>query len=316
MPVPTTDPIIVAPTPMPIRADDSLDHDKLARNVEKWLKTDLDGFVVVSYGGEELHFGEPDKVASVKTVAQAHKGQKFVIAGIDTPSPVEAVRLANVYAEAGADMVRVRIPGGQGTGRARGATVGYYGDGPGRRSGGGGVVDYYEEVTKGSPVPVVVIHQPRAGLNPDATPEEIGEITALDNVFAYIISLNYRWECRIPPFIAPGVKLWTCNGSITLPGAMLGADGACMFFANWGPHLVKNIIKLAMQGKYAEANKIQQSMVHADYIGMTLGTAALKAGLNMLGYEATVCRKPMTPLTKAQEAELRAAFVECGLLEK
>ena len=91
MTIPTNDPIIVAPTPMPLKANDNIDHDKLARNVERWLDTDLSGFVVVSYGGEELHFGEPDKVAAVKTVAQAHKGEKFVIAGIDTPSPTEAV---------------------------------------------------------------------------------------------------------------------------------------------------------------------------------------------------------------------------------
>ena len=249
MPVPESDPIVVAPTPMPLRSDDTLDHDKLAINVEKWLDTELSGFVVVSYGGEELHFGEADKVASVKTVAQAHRGERFVIAGIDTPSPTEAIRLANVYAEAGADMVRVRIPG-----EAR------------NRRAAAGPIEYYEEVTANSPVPVVVIHQPRAGLNPDATPEEIGEITAMDNVFAYIISLNYRWECRIPKFIAPGVKLWTCNGSIVLPGGMFGADGGCMFFANWGPGLVKRILELSLEGKYEEANRIQQSMTHADFL--------------------------------------------------
>ncbi len=298
MAVPTTDPIIVAPTPMPLRADDSLDHDKLARNVERWLDTDLSGFVVITYGGEELHFGEPDKVAAVQTVAAAHKGERFVIAGIDTPSPTEAVRLSNVYAEAGADMVRVRIPGA-----ARGGRV------------AGGPVEYYEEVTKGSPVPVVVIHQPRAGLNPDATPEQIGEITAMDNVFSYIISLNYRWECRIPKFIAPGVKLWTCNGSIVLPGGMFGANGACLFFGNWGPSLVKRILELSMEGQFEEANRIQQSMTHADYLGMSWGVAALKSGLNMLGYEATVPRKPTQPLSSEQEAQLRQAFVECGLLE-
>ncbi len=299
MPVPDTDPIIVAPTPMPLREDDSLDHDKLARNIERWLDTDLSGFVVVSYGGEELHFGEGDKVAAVKTVSEAHRGERFVIAGIDTPSPTEAVRLANVYAEAGADMVRVRIPGAARNGRAS-----------------SGPIDYYEEVTKKSPVPVVVIHQPRAGLNPDATPEQIGEITAMDNVFAYIISLNYRWECRIPQFIAPDVKLWTCNGSIVLPGGMFGANGGCMFFANWGPGLVKQILELSMEGKFEEANRIQQSMTHADFLGMSWGTAALKAGLNMLGYEATVPRKPTSPLTPDQEAQLRKAFVECGLLEE
>lgn len=298
MGIPDTDPIVVAPTPMPLRADDSIDHDKLARNVERWLDTDLSGFVVISYGGEELHFGEPDKVASVKTVSQAHNGERFVIAGIDTPSPTEAIRLSNLYAEAGADMVRVRIPGGGRKGRAT-----------------GGSIDYYEEVTKGSPVPVVVIHQPRSGLEPDATPEEIGEITAMDNVYAYIISLNYRWECRIPSFIAEGVKLWTCNGSIVLPGGMFGANGACLFFGNWGPGLVKRVLELSMEGRFEEANKIQQSMTHADFLGMNWGVAALKSGLNMLGYEATVPRKPTLSLTADQEAQLREAFVECGLLE-
>ncbi len=298
MTIPANDPIVVAPTPMPLRADDSLDHDKLARNIERWLDTDLSGFVVITYGGEELHFGEPDKLAAVKTVSEAHKGERFVIAGIDTPSQTEAVRLSNLYAEAGADMVRIRIPGAARGGRAS-----------------GGVIDYYEEVTKGSPVPVVVIHQPRSSLNPDATPEQIGEITSMDNVFSYIISLNYRWECRIPKFIAPGVKLWTCNGSIVLPGGMFGANGACLFFGNWGPGLVKRILELSMDGKFEEANRIQQSMTHADYLGMSWGVAALKAGLNMLGFEATVPRKPTMPLTPEQESELRAAFVECGLLE-
>jgi 4-hydroxy-2-oxoglutarate aldolase len=299
MHIPDTDPIVVAPTPMPLRTDDSIDHDKLARNVERWLDTELSGFVVITYGGEELHFGEPDKLAAVKTVSQAHRGERFVIAGIDTPSPTEAVRLSNLYAEAGADMVRVRIPGAAKDGRAS-----------------SGPIEYYEEVTKGSPVPVVVIHQPRNGLDPDATHEQIAEITAMDNVFSYIISMNYRWECRIPPYIANGVKLWTCNGSIVLPGGMFGANGACLFFGNWSPGLVKQVLELSMAGQFEEANRIQQSMTHADFLGMSWGVAALKAGLNMLGYEATVPRKPTAPLTTDQELELRAAFAECGLLEK
>lgn len=298
MTVPETDPIIVAPTPMPLRADDTIDHEKLARNTERWLDTDLSGFVVVSYGGEELHFGEPDKIAAVRTVSQAHMGRKFVIAGIDTPSPTEAIRLAHVYAEAGADMIRVRIPGATGGGRVA-----------------GGPVEYFEEVTKGSPVPVIAIHQPRAGLTPDATPEQIGEITALANVYAYIISMNYRWECRVPQFMADGVKLWTCNGSIVLAGGLLGAQGACLFFGNWGPQLVRQILELSMAGHFEEANRIQQSMTHADFLGMSWGVAALKSGLNMLGYEATVPRKPTLPLTLAQETELRSAFVEAGMLE-
>lgn len=299
MPVPAHDPIIVAPTPNPFRSDESIDLEKLARNIERWLKTPLSGFVVGSYGGEEFHIGEPEKVASVRTVAKAHKGQRFVIAGIDALSPTEAVRLANLYADAGADMVRVRIPP------------------PGRGSGTPGepVEKYFEQVTKKSPVPIVVIHQPKIAMSVDATPREIGEICSMDNVFAYIISLNFRWEARIPEVLPKKVKLWTCNGSLLLPGGMIGANGACLFFGNWGPRQAYDIIRFCMAGKYAEARAIQERITHADFLGMSWGNAALKAGLNMLGFEATVPRRPQLPLTPAQEAELREAFIEAGLLK-
>ena len=89
MAVPAEDPIIVAPTNTPFHADESVDYDALARNVERYLDTALSGFVVGSYGGEEFHMGEPEKVRCVKTVSEAHRGERFVIAGIDTLSPTE-----------------------------------------------------------------------------------------------------------------------------------------------------------------------------------------------------------------------------------
>ena len=98
-------PIIVAPTPTPFTKDESIDHALLAESVEKWCLTELSGFVLGTYGGEEFHLGEPDKLSIIDTVVQAHQGRRFVIAGIDTLSPTEAVRLAGLYAEHGADFV-------------------------------------------------------------------------------------------------------------------------------------------------------------------------------------------------------------------
>ena len=297
MQVPPDNPIVVAPTPNPVKPDDSIDFDKLARNVNRWLGTGLSGFVVGSYGGEEFHIGEPDKIQAVKTVSDAHEGQRFVIAGIDSPSPTEAVRLACLYAEAGADMVRVRIPALQRGLRASSSSV-----------------DYFEEVTRLSPVPVVVIHQPKDPGKVDTTPEEIGLITSLDNVYAYIISLNFRWEQRAATFVAPGVNYWTCNGSLLYPGASAGAQGACLFFGNWAPDKCREVIRLTMDGRHDEAIQLQKSLLHADYIGMTYGVAALKAGLNMLGFEATVPRRPVKPLSQEIRYELLQAFREAKIL--
>jgi dihydrodipicolinate synthase/N-acetylneuraminate lyase len=296
MPVPSSDPIIVAPTNMPFRADESLDLDALARNVDKFSSTALSGFVVGSYGGEEFHMGEPEKVSAIKTVVEAHAGRRFVIAGIDALSPTEAVRLSNLYAEAGADMVRVRIP--PATGRGNTAPI----------------QDYFEQVTEASPVPVVVIHQPKTAMRVDVTPDELRDITSMNNVFAYIMSLNYRYECRMPAFVDDKVKFWTCNGTLLMPGGMIGAVGACLLFGNWAPHIARDIIQACLDGRYAEAREMQERINHIDFLGMSWGVGVQKAGLNLMGYEGTVPRRPNLPLSDAQLSELKDALIEAGIM--
>ena len=296
MPIPSADPIVVAPTNMPFNSDESLDLDALSRNVDKFCETALSGFVVGSYGGEEFHMGEPEKVLSIKTVVEAHAGRKFVIAGIDALSPTEAVRLSNLYAEAGADMVRVRIPPADGKGNAA------------------PIQDYFEQVTSKSPIPVVIIHQPKTPMGVDVTPAEVRDITSFENVFAYIMSLNYRYECRISSFVSDAVKFWTCNGSLLMPGGMIGAVGACLLFGNWGPHIARDIIQACLDGRYAEARELQERINRIDFLGMSWGVGVQKTGLSLLGYEGTVPRKPNLPLSDTQISEVKDALIEARIL--
>ena len=287
---------IVAPTPTPFDHKDKPDLQLLEDNVLQWLDTGLSGFVVGSYGGEEFHLSPKEKNEIIRTVSQAHGGKRFVIAGIDTLSPTVASQQSEEYAKLGADMVRVRIP-----------KIPHI---PGSQS----VVDFFEIVTRNSPIPVIPIHQPKLPMDLDATPEEIGEISNLEGIYAYIISLNFRWESRVPPLINPKVQLWTCNGSLLVPGANIGAEGACLFFANWAPDLCRTVISLVQTGKFKQAQEIQKSIISADYIGMTKGVSALKAGLNLLGYKATKPRNPTPELSSDEIEELKEAFVQAGIL--
>ena len=296
MPIPSSDPIVVAPTNMPFKSDESLDLDALSRNVDKFCETALSGFVVGSYGGEEFHMGEPEKVLSIKTVVEAHAGRKFVIAGIDALSPTEAVRLSNLYAEAGADMVRVRIPPAAGKGNAA------------------PIQEYFEQVTSKSPIPVVIIHQPKTPMGVDVTPAEVRDITSFENVFAYIMSLNYRYECRISSFVADAVKFWTCNGTLLMPAGMIGAVGACLLFGNWGPHIARDIIQACLDGRYAEARELQERINRIDFLGMSWGVGVQKTGLSLLGYEGTMPRKPNLPLSDTQISEVKDALIEARIL--
>jgi 4-hydroxy-2-oxoglutarate aldolase len=138
----------------------------------------------------------------------------------------------------------------------------------------------------------------------------------MDNVFAYIMSLNYRYECRMAGFVAGDTKLWTCNGTLLMPGGMIGASGACLLFANWGPHIARDIIQACLDGRYQDARDLQESINHMDFLGMSWGVGVQKAGLTLMGYEGTVPRRPNLPLTDSQIAEIKQGLIQARIMNE
>ena len=289
---------IVAPTPTPF-TNDEVDYEKLSNNIEKWHNTSISGFVLGSHGGEEFHLSNDEKRQIIDTVVETNNKKRVIIAGIETPSPKVALNLINDYASRGVDFVRIRIP-------ATFRKGSMYSE---------GVVNYFENILRDSPLPVIVIHQPRTSLDPDISPEELSVISEIDGIVAYIISLNFRWETVIPKIISKKIHIWTCNGSLLFPGASIGATGACLFFGNWAPDKCREIIKLTLDGNFEKAISLQKNLISADYIGMSRGVGALKYGLNLLGYDATVPRLPTKPLSTDDQKLLNNAFKNASILE-
>ena len=294
--IPSVDqPIVVAPTPTPFRDDDeqSVDFGALERNVGRWLDTPLSGFVVVTANGEETMLSEAERLETVRTVASAHGGQKFVIAGVDERSTRETLRLSENYAKAGADFIRMRIP---------------------RNTPPDDLVSYYRFVTSRCPVPVVVIHQTFAwGGNPAAPPPVIAELCGMDNVFAYITDHSMIFEQQVIPNIPSNVRKWNCSGALLAFGTMIGCDGACMLLGNIAPALCMDIVSAGFRGDYKTAVELQRTASKLNVTVMnTIG--APKTALAMLGYEYGDPRRPTPPVSAESQAAIEAVLRETGLL--
>ena len=294
--IPSTEqPIVVAPTLTPFCDDDeqSVDLEALERNVGRWLKTPLSGFVVVTANGEETMLSETERLDTVRVVASSHEGRKFVIAGVDERSARETLRLSENYAKAGADFIRMRIPRGMAP---------------------SDLVNYYGEVTSRCPVPVVVIHQTFArGGDPAAPPSVIAELCAMDNVFAYITDHSLLFEQQVIPKIPDGVRKWICSGALLAFGTMIGCDGACMLLGNIAPALCMDIISAGFRGDYARAVELQRVASRLNAIVMnTIG--APKTAMSMLGWEYGDPRRPTAPVSAESRSAIDGVLREVGLL--
>ena len=292
MPLPHADPIVVAPTPTPFTKDDAVDYDALERNIERWLKTPLSGFVLTTANGEELALSEAERVQIVRVAAQARSGQRFIIAGIDNPSTRETLRLVDEYAAAGADMARVRVPRGLLDSE---------------------VEAYFQTVTQKAAVPVIVIHQTFSGI-PAASPETLGAVCALDNVFGYITDHDIRFEAYARAEVPEDRRFWICNGGLLAYGALMGANGACMWLGNVAPSLCMDIMALGLEGKFAEARSLQASASRLDRAIIKYGTPGVKEALRLLGFEGMRPRKPTAGVDAGATMRIRAALESEGFL--
>lgn len=297
MPIPHVDPIVVAPIAIPFDAEDRVDHDALAANVARWCETPLSGFLVGTATGEEWFVAESEKHDVVRTLRQTVDGERFVGGGIDCPSVTETLRRAEAFAEAGADLIRIRLPRYEST-----------------------VETYFEEVLPRCPVPVVIIHQS----NPElfgttgrfaATPEVIGRVCAMDNVFAYITEHDVRYAAQVRREMPQERRFWICNGSLILPGALIGANGANTAFANVWPAALHELLTMALAGRYEEARPLQDGVQRIDAIMLRHGAAGVKAALRLLGFDGMRPRAPTRPMPGPEVARMELEMRAAGLLQ-
>ena len=244
-----------------------------------------------SENGEEAFLSEQERLEIVRTVKRASGGRKLLLGGVDCPSASESLRLGERLVESGAELLRVRIP--RLTTNVRG---------------------YFQQVIPRAAAPVVIIHQMAPGMflsgpTPSGAPAElIGELAAMDNVFGYIMSDNFRFESRVRQFVPPGKRFWTCNGTLLLTGAALGANGGCFMLANVFPRECREVFRLMAAGKLAEAQALQTRLIEIDWQILSRGAAGIKAALNLLGFETGRPRQPSPACDAAAVEAIRTAL--------
>ncbi|MEK6236069.1 MAG: dihydrodipicolinate synthase family protein [Planctomycetales bacterium] len=296
MPIPTNDPIVCVPVATPFDEEDQVDLDAVGRNVERWLKTPLTCFIVGTATGEEWYLCEQEKLEIARAVRDAVDDRRCVIGGIDCPSVTETLRRAEAFAEAGAEMLRVRLPRYEST-----------------------VESYFEQVLSRCPLPVVLMHQTAPELfgaagRPAASEHIIGRICNMDGVFGYTTDHDMRFEARVRKQVPADRRFWICNGSMILSGTVIGCNGTTTAIANVLPGALDELLRLGMAGKYDEAQPLQEKVERVDAVMLPYISAGVKAALGLLGFEGMRPRSPIAPMPADAVAKLETVMRDCGFL--
>ena len=120
----------------------------------------------------------------------------------------------------------------------------------------------------------------------------------MDNIVGYITDHSIRFEAVVRKQVPKNKYFWICNGSLIIHGIMIGANGACMAFANIGSVAAHKMFEYIKLNQFQDALDLQERITKIDYFIMKRGVGCLKAALEILGFELGLTRNPQPSLDK------------------
>ncbi len=290
---------IYAPIATPF-SNGEIAYDKLEKNLEFWLGSDLEGIVVMGSNGEFVLLSAAEKEELMRFVCARAKGRKPVIAGTGAESTAETIRLGVQAAKAGADAVLIVTPN-------------YY---------KGDMTDavlarFYTDVADASPLPVILYNMPRnAGLNISAKlavelakhPNIIGIKDSGGNIVQIADMIRNAPE---------NFSVFAGSASFLYASLVLGATGGTLALANIFPNECARLQTLFEAGKMKEARDLQMVLIDSNNaVTARWGIAGLKAAMEMIGLYGGDPRPPLMPLAEGSREELRKILAKTGFMSK
>ena len=288
---------IYTPIVTPFRSDDTLDEAGLVSNVTRWMKTSLDGLVVLGSNGEAAQLDDVEADRIVDLVREHVPAHRPLIAGTgreSTRATIEATRRA---AAGGVDAVLVRTPSFF---KSQMTTDVF--------------VRHYTEVAEASPVPVLLYNVSMfTGVN--LQPDAVERLAVHPNIVG--IKESGSDIAQIAEFVSRTPDDFTVlAGSATtfVHALSAGCDGAILALAALVPDACRELLTLVGEGRLDEARTLQRRLLPiAKSVGGTYGVPGLKAALHLLGFAGGPPRPPLRSVAPSIIDIIRGQLDALGL---
>lgn len=284
------------PVVTPFR-DGKVDFDTYARLIEHQIAHGTHGIVVNGTSAEPTSLSLDERNALVRTAVEVARKRVPVVAQTGSQSHAETVALTDAATRAGADALMVLTP--------------YFVRAPQR-----GVVEYYNDIGRRSPLPLLMYHIPgRSAFKveldtllriAEATPHFVGIKHAVD---------DHNFVTRMIAALGPDFRIFVGLEEFTFPMMALGAQGTMNAVANIAPAQVAALCNATRAGNLAEARRLHfvlfELMCAVFY---DTNPIPMKYMMKRMGLIATnEHRLPMVPAAPDLERRLDAVLAKAGL---
>ncbi|MGN0814500.1 MAG: 4-hydroxy-tetrahydrodipicolinate synthase [Candidatus Coproplasma sp.] len=274
---------------------DGVNFDAFGKMIEYQIENGTDVLVVLGTTGEPATMTDDEKLAVMKFAIEKNAGRAKVVFGTGSNNTAKAVEASKRAEELGADGLLVVTP--------------YY-----NKCTQKGIVEYYKTICQAVNIPVIAYNvPPRTGVNiQPATAEELSYIPNMAGIKE--ACGNMEQICETMRRIRPRMDLYSGDDNLNVPIMAIGGAGLISVVSNIAPKQVKEVATLVAKGKLEKANKIQDKLLPLiDACFIEVNPIPVKAGCEMIGFDAGIPRAPLTELEEAHKAVMKKCIKKAGL---
>ncbi|MCL4109896.1 UNVERIFIED_CONTAM: hypothetical protein GTU68_003264 [Idotea baltica] len=279
----------------PMHADGTVNEDGLKKLVDWHVESGTDCLCPVGTTGESPTLGHDEHERVISIVCQHAKGRISVMAGTGSNSTAEAVRLTKFAKDQGADGAMMVAP--------------YY-----NKPTQEGFYQHYKTVADAVDIPIILYNIPgRTAKNME--PDTIVRLGEIRNIVA-VKEATGMMDQASQVLSASDITVLSGDDSLTLPLMSMGAGGVVSVVGNIVPQDMKALITAFNSGDLAEAQKLHHKLfpLCRDLLGLSTNPIPIKSAMAMLNRDVGPLRLPLTPLTDAEQSDLKATLARYGLV--
>lgn len=280
--------MILVPIITPFNADETINHEALARLTKKVIADGADGIYATGSSAECFLLSAQERMEALETIIKAADGA-FVMAHVGNIATKLSIELAKHAERVGANAIASVPPF-------------YFAYGP------GAIKQYYKDLSESVSIPTLVYNIPSNTVKLSIA--ELVEILRLPNVNSLKFT-DFDYYTMEQVKTDSGTYVYSGKDECFISAIAMGADGGIGTTYNFMVSKYVRILKAYKEGKVDQALKIQQSANKITRAVVEAGCLpATKYLCTLQGIDVGECRRPFTPLTEEQKAYVKKVYEE------
>jgi len=287
---------VFTPISTPFAANEEVDFDALAFNVERYAASGLLGYLALGSNGENRSLTEEERLLVLRCIIERRGKGQVVMAGATYDAQRDTELFLRRAADMGADFGLVLSPG-------------YF-----RKQMTDEVLfRYFSTVADASPIPVLLYNAPGfCGVT--LSPALVGRLAAHPNIAGMKDSAASGIE-NFLAFESESFHVLAGSANFLFKAMMGGSLGGTVSLSNSYPELSMELFRCGQARDEEHGIPLQERVTRINQaISGPYGPSGVKAAMTLAGFRGGIPRRPLLPLTAEQTGAMRDMLAREGLL--